>query len=73
MNNSARNALHREVREELLDLARTECSRIPAIMKADVALQPLQVRLLVAQREMARAHALARQGEKSRASLQVSL
>jgi hypothetical protein len=65
--------MHREVREELLDLARTERTSIPAIMKSEVALQPLEVCLLRAQREMARAHALARRGDESRALLQVSL
>ena len=65
--------MHREVREEPLDLARTERTGIPAVMKREVALQTLEVRLLGAQREMARAHALARQGDKFRASLQVPL
>jgi hypothetical protein len=41
--------MHREVREELLDLARTERTGIPAIMKTNVALQPLEIRLLSAQ------------------------
>jgi hypothetical protein len=61
------------VREELLDLTRAKHTGIPAIMKPDVALQPLEVRLRRAQGEMARAHALARQSEESRVSLQVSL
>jgi hypothetical protein len=65
--------MHCEVREELLDLLRAKHTRIPAVMKPDVALQPLEVRLLRAQGEMARAHSLARQSEKSRISLPPSL
>src|SRR6516162_2103325 len=65
--------MYREVCEEVLDLARAERPGIPAAMKTDIALQPLEVGLLRTQGELARAHALARQGEKSCASLQVSL
>jgi hypothetical protein len=63
--------MHRQVRQEPLDFTRGELMRIPAIVKVDITLQPLQVGLLRAQRQMARAHALARHGEKPGGSVQV--
>jgi hypothetical protein len=58
-------ALDCEVRQELLDLAGTEPARMPVPMKDDITPQPLQVGLLGPQRQMTRAHALARDRDKT--------
>jgi hypothetical protein len=59
------------VTRALLDSIRTGLARMPPVMKVDITLQPLEVRLLGAQCEMARAHALARHDEEPCSSVQV--
>src|SRR5205823_1042170 len=46
-----------------------ELTRVPAPVKADVTAHPLQIRLLSAQREVARAHPLARDRKEARHSI----
>src|SRR5437667_3856782 len=58
-------AVHREVGQELLDCGRAELTRVSAPVKADVTPHPLQISLLSAQREVARAHPLARDLEQA--------
>ncbi len=58
-------AVHREVGQELLDCGRAELARVSALVKSDVTPRPLQVRLLSAQRKVARAHPLARDREQA--------
>jgi len=65
-------ALHREVREELLDRGCAELARMAA-MKGDITLEPLQIRLLGTQCQVPRAHTLACQGEQPRRCLQVGV
>jgi len=58
-------AVHREMRQELLDLGRAELARVPPLMEDHVTPDPLQVRLLAAQRQVPRAHFLARHREQA--------
>src|SRR5207253_1771507 len=62
-------AVHREVGQESLDCGRAELTRVPALVKTDVTPHPLQISLLSAQREVARAHPLARDREQARHSV----
>jgi hypothetical protein len=65
--------MDREMRQELLELRGTELFGVPPTVEVDITLQPLQIRLLGAQREMARAHALARKRQELRGPVQVGL
>jgi len=58
-------AFDREMRQKLLHLASAELARVPSLVEGDITPQPLQVRLLGTQRQMTRAHALARDGEQA--------
>src|SRR5205085_3176284 len=59
----------RAVGPEWLDCGRAELTRVPAPVKADVTAHPLQISLLSAQREVARAHPLARDRKEARHSV----
>jgi hypothetical protein len=53
------------MRQELLDLGRAELARVPPLMEDHVTPDPLQVCLLAAQRQVPRAHFLARHREQA--------
>jgi hypothetical protein len=59
------------MRQELLELGRAELFGVSPAVEVDITLQPLEIRLLGAQREMARAHALARKRQELRGPVQV--
>jgi hypothetical protein len=59
-------AVHRQMRQELLDLGRAELTGVPTVVKQDVTPQPLQVGLLCSQGEVPGAHLLARHREQAR-------
>jgi hypothetical protein len=63
--------MHRQMGEELLEPGCAERARVAAAMKFEVAPEPLQVRLLGPQCEVARAHALARERQQPGARIQV--
>jgi hypothetical protein len=58
--------MHRQIRQELLDLGRAEFTGVPTVVKHDVTPQPLQVGLLCSQGQMSDAHLLARHREQAR-------
>lgn len=58
-------AIDREVRQEVLEFARPEFARMPTRMEADVVPDPHQVKLLRAQAQAPRAHAVAHHIEQS--------